>query len=161
MKTASWMLIAFVGVAALVLSAVATVRAYGSYADNFGGQSLAELTAGRPDVETALRSRRATAAAYSAGFAALSLLITVGPYRRGDVWAWWALLLGTLLVTGLLLLRVPLLGTGLSGSTGGGAASGALIQLALVGTGLALGAGRLRIRPGGNAASTGSATEGS
>jgi hypothetical protein len=125
MKTASWVLIAFVGVAALVLSLVSTARAYGRYADNFGGKSLTEL-------------------AYAAGFAALSLLITVGPYRRGDVWAWWALLLGTLLVAVLLLLRVPLLGTGWGGSTGGGAAAGALTQLALVGTGLALGAGRLR-----------------
>jgi len=144
MKTASWVLIAFVGVAALVLSLVSTARAYGRYADNFGGSSLSEVAAGRPEVETALRSRRATAAAWAAGFAALSLLIAVGPYRRGDVWAWWALLLGTLLVAVLLLLRLPLLGTGWGGSTGGGAAAGALTQLALVGTGLALGAGRLR-----------------
>lgn len=144
MKTASWVLIAFVGVAALVLSLVSTARAYGNYADSFGGSSLSEVAAGRPEVETALRSRRATAAAYAAGYAALLLLIAVGPYRRGDVWAWWALLLGTLLVAVLLLLRLPLLGTGWGGSTGGGAAAGALTQLALVGTGLALGAGRLR-----------------
>jgi hypothetical protein len=37
MKTASWVLIAFVGVAALVLSLVATTRAYSGYRDNFGG----------------------------------------------------------------------------------------------------------------------------
>ena len=144
MKTASWVLIALVGVAALVLSLVATARAYSSYRDNFGGSSLSEVAAGRPEVETALRSRRATAAAYAAGYAALLLLITVGPYRRGEVWAWWAILSGAVLVAMLLLLRVPLLGTGWGGSTGGGAAAGALIQLALVGTGLALGAGRLR-----------------
>jgi hypothetical protein len=95
-------------------------------------------------VETALRSRRSTAAAYSAGFATLFLLITVGPYRRGEVWAWWALLVGMLVPSLLILLRVPLLGTGLAGTTGGGTAMGALLQLLIVGVGLALGAGRLQ-----------------
>ena len=82
--------------------------------------------------------------AYGAGFATLFLLISVGPYRRGDAWAWWALLVGMLAVSVLSLLRVPLLDTGLSGSVGGGTARGSLTQLLLVGVGLALGAGRLR-----------------
>ena len=53
-----------------------------------------------------MRARRATAAAYGAGFA-------LGPYSRGDVWAWWALLAGTLVVSVLILLRVPFLGINL------------------------------------------------
>ena len=144
MKTASWVLLALIGVAILLLSLVSTARSYGNYNDNFGGPGLRQLSAGRPDVETALRSRRSTAAAYSAGFATLFLLITVGPYRRGDVWAWWALLVGMLVPSLLILLRVPLLGTGLAGTTGGGTAMGALLQLLIVGVGLALGAGRLQ-----------------
>jgi hypothetical protein len=149
MKTASWVLLALAGVATLLLSLVSAARAYGTYNDSIGGVSVSKLSAGRPDVETAVRSRRATAAAYSSGFATLFLLISVGPYRRGDVWAWWALLVGMLLVSVLILLRVPLLGTGLSGSAGGGAAVGSLSQLLMVGVGLALGAGRLRHgRPG-------------
>jgi hypothetical protein len=152
MKTASWVLLALAGVATLLLSLVSAARAYGTYNDSIGGVSVSKLSAGRPDVETAVRSRRATAAAYSAGFATLFLLISVGPYRRGDVWAWWALLVGMLLVSVLILLRVPLLGTGLSGSAGGGAVMGSLTQLLMVGVGLALGAGRLRQgRPGDSA----------
>jgi hypothetical protein len=152
MKTASWVLLALAGVATLLLSLVSAARAYGTYNDSIGGVSVSKLSAGRPDVETAVRSRRATASAYSAGFATLFLLISVGPYRRGDVWAWWALLVGMLLVSVLILLRVPLLGTGLSGSAGGGAVMGSLTQLLMVGVGLALGAGRLRQgRPGDSA----------
>jgi hypothetical protein len=152
MKTASWVLLALAGVATLLLSLVSAARAYGTYNDSIGGVSVSKLSAGRPDVETAVRSRRATAAAYSAGFATLFLLISVGPYRRGEAWAWWALLVGMLVVSVLILLRVPLLGTGLSGSAGGGAVMGSLNQLLMVGVGLALGAGRLRQgRPGDSA----------
>ncbi len=78
MKTASWILLALVG-------ALTLLGSLGS----IGPASLAELSAGRPDVATAVRARRATAAAYGAGFATLLLLIARGPYRRGDVWAWW------------------------------------------------------------------------
>jgi hypothetical protein len=144
MKTASWVLLALAGVATLLLSLVSAARAYGTYDDRIGGVRLSELSAGRPEVEMAVRSRRATAAAYSSGFAAFFLLITVGPYRRGDVWAWWALLVGMLLVSVLILHMVPLLGTGFGGSGGGAAVMGSLVHLFVVGVGLALGAGRLR-----------------
>jgi hypothetical protein len=149
MKTASWLLLALAGVATLGISLVSASRAYGTYNDRIGSVSVHELSAGRPDVETAVRARRATAAAYAAGFATLFLLISVGPYRRGEVWAWWALLVGMLVVSVLILLRVPLLDTGLSGSIGGGTAMASITQLLIVGVGLALGAGRLRHgRPG-------------
>ena len=152
MKTASWVLLALAGVATLAISLVSAARAYGTYRDRMGGIRVSELAAGRPEVETAVRARRATAAAYAAGFATLFLLISVGPYRRGDVWAWWALLVGMLVVSVLILLRVPLLGTGMGGAVGGGTASGSVTQLVIVGVGLALGAGRLRRgRPGGAA----------
>jgi hypothetical protein len=54
-----------------------------------------------------------------------------------------ALLVGMLVVSVLLLLGIPLLGTGLTGSVRGGTAVASLIQLLMVGVGLALGAGRL------------------
>lgn len=144
MKTASWVLLALAGVATLVISLLSAERAYGTYNDRIGGASLSQLSAGRPEVETAVRARRATAAAYGAGFATLFLLISVGPYRRGEVWAWWALLVGMLVVSVLILLRIPLLGTGLAGTVGGVTAMASLIQLLMVGVGLALGGGRLR-----------------
>ena len=137
MKTASWIILVVTGVLTLLGSLVSLGIAYGSAPDQIGPASLAELSGGRLDVAAAVRGRRATAAAYAAGFATLFLAITLGPYRRGDVWAWWALLAGTLVVSLLILLRVPFLGIWLG-------APAAVIQLVVVGLGLALGAGRLR-----------------
>ena len=146
MKTASWIILVVVGALTLLGSLVSLGRAYSSAGDQIGPASLAELSVGRPEVATAVRARRATAAAYAAGFATLFLAITLGPYRRGDVWAWWALAGGTLVVSVLILLRVPFLGIRLGAPgavTGAGTALGTLVQLVVVGLGLALGAGRL------------------
>jgi len=38
--------------------------------------------------------------------------------RREREWAWWAPLVGMLVVSALILLRIPLLGAGLTGSVG-------------------------------------------
>ena len=140
MKTASWIILVVVGALMLLGSLVSLGIAYGSTQDQIGPASLAELSIGKPEVATAVRARRATAAAYAAGFATLFLAITLGPYRRGDVWAWWALAAGTLVVSVLILLRVPFLGIRLG-------ASAALVQLVVAGLGLALGAGRMRGSP--------------
>ena len=136
MKTASWIVLVVVGALTLLASLISLGRAYVSAQDRIGSATLTELAVGRPEVATAVRARRATSAAYAAGFATLFLAITLGPYRRGDVWAWWALLAGTLVVTVLTLLRVAFLGTQLGATV-------ALIQLVVAGLGLALGAGRL------------------
>jgi hypothetical protein len=148
MKKASWIILVVVGTLTLLGSLFSVGVAYVSLVeDKIGPATLSELSAGRPEVATAVKARRATAAAYGAGFATLFLAITLGPYRRGDVWAWWALLAGTLVVSVLILLRVPFLGINLgtpSAVTGAGTALSTLVQLGMVGLGLALGAGRLR-----------------
>ena len=147
MKTASWIILVIVGALTLAASLGSLGIAYGSAPDQIGPASLTELSVGRPEVATAIRSRRATAAAFAAGFATLFLIITIVPYRRGEVWAWWALAAATLVVSVLILLRVPVLGVHLASSaatTGAGTAMGTIVQLVVVGVGLALGAGRLR-----------------
>jgi hypothetical protein len=149
MKKASWILLAVVGALTLLGSLVSLGVAFVSRDDQIGPATLTELSAGKPEVATALRARRATAAAYGAGFVVLFLLITIGPYRRGDVGAWWTLLVGMLVVSALIMLRFPLLGVpwGVgpkAAAMGAGTAVSALIQLGVVGVGLALGAGRLR-----------------
>src|SRR5258705_7253665 len=148
MKTASWIILAVVGTLTLVGSLFSVGIAYASLVeDQMGQATLTGLSAGRPEVATAVRARRATAAAYGAGFATLFLAITLGPYRRGDVWAWWSLLAGTLVVSVLILLRVPFLGINLGAPaavTGAGTALSTLVQLAVGGPGLALGRRRLR-----------------
>ena len=148
MKTASWVILAVVGTLTLVGSLFSVGVAYFSLIeDKIGPATLTELSAGRPEVTTAVRARRATAAAYGAGFATLFLAITLGPYRRGDVWAWKTLLAGMLVVSVLILLRVPFLGINLGAPTavtGAGTALTTLVQLGMVGLALALDAGRLR-----------------
>jgi len=146
MKNASWIILTLAGGLTLLGSLVSLGIAYGSVQDQIGPATLAELSVGRPAVAIAVRARRATAAAYGAGFATLFLAITLGPYRRGDVWSWWALFAGILVVSGLILLRVPLLGIQLGTAaavTGAGTALAIIIQLAVAGLGLALGMRRL------------------
>ncbi len=85
---------------------------------------------------------RGTSAAYAAGYALLFLATVVGPYRRGDKSAWWALLVATSVVVLLTAARTPLLGLPFgSGGTGPAAIQGALVLLALL-----LDVGRLRSR---------------
>ena len=77
----------------------------------------------------------------SPGFKRQVLASSDSPGREG-----WALSAGTLVVSVLILLRVPFLGIrlGAPGAVpGAGTALTTLVQLAVVGLGLALGAGRL------------------
>jgi hypothetical protein len=147
MKKASWVVLAIAGGLTLLGSLVSLGIAYGVQRDQIGPASLAELAEGRPEVATAILARRATAAAYGIGFATLFLAITLGPYRRGDVWAWWSLLAGMLAVSLPIVARVVFLRVRLStpsAVTGAGTALNSLMQLLLVGVGLALDARRLR-----------------
>jgi hypothetical protein len=138
MRTASWVILAIVAALTMLGSMASCNIAYrGAGDEQIGSETLSQVTAGNPQRATALRARRGTAAAYAAGFAALFLAITIGPYRRGDAWAWWALLAGTVVMSAMILLRVPLLDTRLGAGAG-------LITLVVVGLALALDAGRLR-----------------
>jgi hypothetical protein len=127
MRIASWVLLTLVGGLNLLASLGSSWVAYQTGQDQIGPVSLSELAGGRPEVATAIRARRGTAAAWAAGFATLFLFIVLGPYRRGDVWAWWAVLAGALVVALLLLARIPFLGT-----RGGGAGAGAVLISAVV-----------------------------
>lgn len=137
LRTASWILLALVGAVTFLGSLASARRAYRSGSDTFGRATLNEVAAGREDVAVALRARRGTAAAYAAGFSVLYLFIVLVPYRRGEVWSWWALLAGTLVLALLTFARIPLLGTRLG-------AAGATYQLGLVALGLLLDVSRLR-----------------
>ena len=141
LRTASWVLLGLVATLVLFGSLASAWLAYvgDPSMDVFGegGPSVQDVSGWRADVGTAVRARRGTAAAYASGFALLFLVIALVPYRRGDVWAWWALLGGALLVALLTWLRVPLLGTRLGAGAGAG-------LLGATGLGLLLDAGRLR-----------------
>ena len=139
MKTASWVILVLAGALILLGSLLSANLAYrGDYP--IGGTPVAKVAAERPEILTALRGIRGTSAAYAAGFAALFLATVLGPYRRGDKGAWWALLLATAAVVAIAWARVPLLGI----PTGQGGSGPALILGAVVLVGLLLDVGRLR-----------------
>ncbi len=114
LKMLSWILLALVGGLTLFASLASVGVAYFAEDDPMGNvMLLSELAGDRDDVATMLRARRGTAAAYGAGYGLLFLIIAVVPYRRGDVWAWWAILAGTILTCAIILARRPMLGTNL------------------------------------------------
>jgi hypothetical protein len=138
MKKASWILLTVLGVAITLLSLVSAARAYRTSDDyGIGSSRVSRLASGDADVANALRGIRGTSAAYAAAFGVLFLAVVLGPYRRGDVWAWKALLVAGLTAFVLVLLRVPFLGTQLG-------VSGAITQVGLLVLGLLLDIGRLR-----------------
>ena len=139
LRVVSWVLLTLVGGLTLLGSMGSVYVAYVANADQdqIGPMKLSELAKGRNDVEIALRARRSTAAAFATGYALLFLTIVLVPYRKGEVWAWWAVLIGTLATTGIILLRVPVLGTSLG-------IAAATIPLAVGVAALLLDAGRLK-----------------
>jgi hypothetical protein len=139
MRKASVILLAIVGFLTLLGGLVSAGIAYSGSDYVIGGTHVATVAAGRPEIETALRAARGTAAAYCVGFALLYLFVVLGPYKRGDVWAWWALLAAGALYVGVSALRIPTLGT----AAGAGAA---FIQGGVLLVSLLLDVGRIKKR---------------
>jgi hypothetical protein len=139
MKTASWILLAVVGALMLLGSFASLYTAYSSGAPDplTPSISLEDATTGRPEVATAIRARRGTAAAFAAAYAVLFLSVVLGPYRRGDAWSWWALLAAAVTLGILIMARVPALGTRAGAGTG-------LVQLVVVIVALLLDVRRVR-----------------
>jgi len=81
-----------------------------------------------PEVATALRGRRVTAATWALAYGLLLWGVLLVPYRRGERWAWWAILISIVISQLLSLARIPMLDT-----QQGAAASAILLGIALVG----------------------------
>ena len=114
MKKASWILLTVAGIAMILLSLVSAVHAYWTSDDYaIGSSRVSKVAGGDADLATALRGIRGTSAAYAVAYGVLFLAVVLGPYRRGEVWAWQALLVAGLTQFVLVLLRIPLLGTSL------------------------------------------------
>ena len=140
LRTASIVLLGLAGTLVLLVSLISANLAYRGDYPIGGTKPVAEVAGGRPGIEVALRAIRGTSAAYAAGFAALFLAIVFGPYRRGERWAWWALLGGTLVILLISLGRVPFLGVAM-GRAGTGPA---LVQTGVIVLALLLDVRRLR-----------------
>jgi hypothetical protein len=110
MRTTSWVLLTIVGALTFLASIVSASIAYrGDYAIGAAGTRVEEVAAGRHAVLEGLRGIRGTSAAFAASYAVLFLAIVLGPYRRGDVWAWWALLSGNATLALIVLARLGFL----------------------------------------------------
>ncbi len=120
MRKASWILLVVMGALMLAGSLGSLSVAYSGARDEFGlgGPTVDDVAAWNPEIATAIRARRGTAASFAAAYAVLFLAIVLGPYRRGDTWAWWALLAGAATLAVLGIVRIPLLGTRLGAFTG-------------------------------------------
>ncbi len=119
MKKASWIVLAVAGAAFILVSLVSATHAYNTGDDyGIGGTRVSKVAAGRETVATALRGIRGTSAAFAAAYGVLFLAIVLTPYRRGEVWAWWALFAGSVTVLAIALLRIPFLDTTLGVSAG-------------------------------------------
>lgn len=138
MKKASWISLTVAGAAFILISLVSAAHAYNTADDyGIGGTRLSRVAAGREAVATGLRGIRGTSAAFATAYGVLYLAIVLVPYRRGEVWTWWALFAGSLTVLALTLLRIPFLDTTLG-------VSGAASQFGLTMAGLLLDVRRLK-----------------
>lgn len=110
MRKSSWIVLTVVAALTLLVS---LLSAYLAYRQDYpiAGTSISDIAAGREAVLLGLRGVRGTSAAFGAAFGVLFLSIVLGPYRRGEVWAWWALLGAYCALALVVSLRVPLLGT--------------------------------------------------
>ncbi len=130
MRKSSWILLTVVASLTLLVSFLSANLAYRQDYP-IAGTSVSDVAAGREAVLLGLRGVRGTSAAFGAAFAVLFLSIVLGPYRRGEVWAWWALFGAYAALAVVVSLRIPLLGT----SSGVGPM---LIQVGVVLVGLLL-----------------------
>lgn len=137
LRTVSWVMLTIVAILVLVASSGSALLAYSARPYPIGPVSLDHVAAGRAEVATALRGIRGTAAAFAAAYGTLLLCVVLGPYRRGEVWCWWAILLAAVVLFVYAAARQPLLGTTL------GIAAPA-IHLGVVALALLLDGGRLK-----------------
>jgi hypothetical protein len=109
LRTVSWVLLAIVGVLVLLGSLVSAGLAYrGDFP--IAGVSIADVAGGREAVLLGLRGARGTAAAWGAAWAALFLVVVLGPYRRGDVATWWGILVSAIVLAVVASARVAFIG---------------------------------------------------
>ena len=105
-----------------------------------GGKSVADVESWDAAAATATRARRGTAAAFAMAYATLLAVVVLIPYRRGEVWAWWAILGAAAVYATVSAIRIPALGYRLGAEV-------ALTHLAVVVVALLLDVGRLRRQP--------------
>lgn len=128
--TVGWVLLLLLATALTLLSINATYIPLTAQPDGVTSSVTIEDIGAQtsPEVATALRGRRVTAATWALAYGLLLWGVLLVPYRRGERWAWWSILLSMVISQGLSLARIPMLDT-----QQGAGASAILIGMALVG----------------------------
>jgi len=109
--TIGWVMLLIMGVLLAVGGLESLLIAYRGGGALIAGMSTQELTSINPELPAALRDRRATAATLSFTCGVLAAWVALIPYRRGEKWAWWALLCSVGLGALLSIFRIQALGT--------------------------------------------------
>jgi bacteriorhodopsin len=128
--TVGWLLILLVGLLITLGGLASMAEAYRATEDRIAGVSLADLAKLSPDLPNAIRGRRATAASLAITSGLLVCWIAATVYKRGEKWAWYALLSSLGIGSILSILRIPLLG--LSSGVGAPAVMGGVMLVALL-----------------------------
>jgi hypothetical protein len=126
-----WILLVLVGTAFALGGAASLVNAYRAGPDLIGNVSITRLREISPELETALRGRRATAATFSVAAGVLLIWVAAVPFRRGERWAWQAVVTSVGLAMVLSMLRMPILGTRVGAGVAGIARALTMLALAL------------------------------
>ena len=118
---ASWVTLLTVTALLALGSLGSVITAYTGQPDQLGSTLTLEKIKeyGGDEAVLAFQGRRATAATWALGYAILSFLVVLVPYRRGERWAWWALLVSMVVSQLLSIARVVAIGTSLGAGTGG------------------------------------------
>lgn len=134
---ASWALLLLLAAALTLFSVGSAAVAHLDRSDDLTPTyAIAQLREASPEAATSVRARRLTAATWALGYALLLAFVVAVPYRRGERWVWWALLVSLGVAQALSLARLATIPE----SLGSGAPGVLLVILAIA---LLLGAPRM------------------
>jgi hypothetical protein len=110
---ASIILLLLVAAAVIYGSLESVYVAFSDRPDRIGSVTFDQLRGmGAEDAVQAIRGRRVTASTWALGYAVIFAWVALGPYRRKERWAWWALLVSLVVPQILSIARLPFIGTG-------------------------------------------------
>src|SRR4029079_8974643 len=127
---ASWVILIVVSSAIALLSLQSLRIAYTSNTDSLTRDyTLAQIQEqGGDEAVKAFKGRRATAATWALAYSLLAIAVIWIPYRRGEKWAWWALLVALGVSQLLSIVRAIMLVT-----TAGFGAAAIILSFTLIG----------------------------
>ena len=127
---ASWVVLLVVSAGIALLSLQSLAVGYGKSDETLtAAYSTVQIREqGGEEAFKAFKARRVTAATWALAFALLAIAVILVPYRRGEQWAWWALLVAMGLSQILSIARAVAIPT-----TSGAGTSGLLLAFTLMG----------------------------